>query len=148
MTSRIVRRRLPSLVVALAWVLLPGCGGEKNDPTVPISGTVSVGGKPVAKGTIHFHPDKGRPATGFIKDGRFTLTTYVDGDGGIAGQNKVALEVLEEVPTKGGDTNWKSLIPQKFMDPFQSGISIDVPQSGYKNLEIDILKEAVKIKEG
>jgi hypothetical protein len=137
-----------SLAVAMAWSVFSGCGGDSGEPpTVPVSGTLAVEGKPVSNGTIHFHPEKGRTATGIVKDGKFTLTTYTDGDGGIAGKNKVAVEVVQEVPMKDGDTTTKSLIPVKFTNPDQSGVALEIPAKGYSNLQIDIVGNAVKIKE-
>jgi hypothetical protein len=149
MTSRIGGRRPIPWVCALAWVVLSGCGGNSDGPpTVPVSGSLAIDGKPVAKGSVHFHPATGRPATGIVQDGRFTLTTYQDRDGGIAGINKVAVEVVEEVPLKGGDTASKSLIAAKYASPDESGIEVEIPAAGYKNLQIDIkAKGGVAIKE-
>jgi hypothetical protein len=137
------------LAVGLALVVIAGCGGGDADepPTVRVSGTLTVEGKPVSQGVVHFHPAKGRPATGIVKDGKFTLTTYTDGDGAIPGKNQVAVEVVEEVPTKDGDTTVKSLIPSKFMNPAQSGIQFELRPSGYSNLQILITGDKATIKE-
>ena len=149
MSSRMEWRSRSSLAVVLVWALVSGCGGGDDQlPTVRVSGTLAVEGKPVANGTIHFFPAKGRPASGIVKDGKFTLTTYNDGDGAIAGKNRVAVQVSEEVPTKDGDTTSKSLIPLKFTNPDQSGIELEIPPSGYSNLSIDLVGNAVKITEG
>jgi hypothetical protein len=139
------RRPILALAVALAWASCPGCGGDSGElPTVRVSGTLTVDGKPVSKGTVHFHPAQGRPATGIVQDGKFTLSTYKDGDGVVAGKNRVAVEVVEEVPMKDGDTTSKSLIPAKFMNP---GIQLEVRPSGYSNLQITIVGETASIKE-
>jgi hypothetical protein len=142
----------PILLVALAllpaWVFCSGCGSDAGEePTVRVSGTLNVDGKPVSKGTVHFHPAKGRPATGIVQDGKFTLSTYKDGDGVIPGKNRVAVEVVEEVPMKDGDTTAKSLIPVKFMNPDKSGLQLEVRPSGYSNLQIDIKGESGSMKE-
>ena len=143
------RRPLLSPAIVLAFALAAGCGGEADGPpAVRVSGTLAVEGKPVTKGTIHFHPEKGRAATGIVQDGKFTLSTYAEGDGAIPGKTKVAVEVVEEVPTKDGDTESKSLIPPKFTNPDRSGIQLDIPAAGYSNLQIDIVGNGVKIKEG
>ncbi len=133
----------------MAWGLMSGCGGDSGElPTVRVSGTLNVDGKPVSKGTVHFHPEKGRAATGFVQDGKFTLFTYKEGDGVVPGKNRLAVEVAEEVPTSDGDTTSKSLIPLKFTNPDKSGLQLDVRPSGYSNLEINITGESGTIKEG
>jgi hypothetical protein len=150
MISGMAWHRRATLAVGLALVAIAGCGGGDADelPTVRVSGILTVEGKPVSQATVHFVPAKGRPATGIVKDGKFTLTTYNEGDGVIPGKNRVSVEVVEEVPTKDGDTTAKSLIAPKFINPDTSGLQIDVPQAGYKNLEIIITGESGTFKEG
>jgi hypothetical protein len=134
--------------LALLGPVFPGCGGDPDLlPTVPVSGTLAVDGKPVAKGAIHFHPQKGQTANGIVADGRFTLSTYKEGDGAVAGKHRVAVEVNTEVPMKDGDTTAKSLIPKKYASPDESGIELEIPAKGLPNLQIDLLKDAVRIKE-
>jgi hypothetical protein len=138
------------IAIGLAWLMLlgAGCGGDPNIlPTARVSGTLAYEGKPVANGAIHFHPQKGQTANGIVKDGKFTLTTYSDGDGAIVGKHRIAVDVVEEVPTKDGDTTTKSLVPKKFTSPDSSGIELEIPASGRSNLQIDLLSSGVKIKE-
>jgi hypothetical protein len=144
------RSLLLALLVSLAgWGLGSGCGGDSGElPTVRVSGTLNVDGKPVSKGTVHFHPEKGPAATGIVQDGKFTLSTYKDGDGVIPGKNRIAVEVVEEVPMKDGDTASKSLIPVKFLNPDRSGLQLEVRPSGYSNLELNLVGESGSIKEG
>jgi hypothetical protein len=51
--------------------------------------------------------EKGRPASGTIENGKFTLSTYREGDGAVPGKNKVAVVATEEQKTKDGDTTVK-----------------------------------------
>ena len=128
----------------LAW----GCGGDSGElPTVRVSGSLTVEGKPVPQGTVHFQPEKGPAATGIVHDGKFTLFTYKEGDGVVAGKNRISVEVVEEVPTKDGDTTAKSLIARKFTNPDESGLQLDVPPAGYSNLQILIVGSNGTIKE-
>jgi hypothetical protein len=144
-------RRCRALLVAVACEVLAvcGCGGDSGQlPTAPVSGTLAYEGKPVAKGTIHFHPKVGPPASAIVKDGKFTLTTYKDGDGAVVGKHRVAIEVVEEVPTKDGDTTTKSVIPKKYSSPDSSGIELDIPAGGRSNLQFDVQESgSIKIKE-
>lgn len=69
-----------------------GCSSSDAPKTVPISGVVQVGGKPMPDVNVAFYPEKGRPATGRTgPDGRFKLTTSKPGDGAILGSHKIAV---------------------------------------------------------
>lgn len=137
-----------ALAIALGLGSCPGCGESSSElPTVRVSGTLNVDGKPVSKGTVHFNPAQGPPATGIIQEGKFTLSTYKEGDGVVPGKNRISVEVVTEVPTRDGDTAAKSLIPAKFMNADTSGLQLDVRPGGYSNLEINITKDSASIKE-
>jgi hypothetical protein len=129
-------------LLSLAAVALSGCGG--GDPyavkTVPAAGSVTYKGKPLSNGTIMFQPvkEEGRPASGVIQDGKFTLTTYNEGDGAVAGKHKVAVVVANEVKTKDGDTTLKYIVPQKYASPETSGVEVDVPDNGSQDLKVEI----------
>jgi len=94
-----VRRRTLDLVavVALSSVVL-GCNKSPYD-LAPVVGTVTVDGQPLAAGSIMFAPNaregnvnSGKPAFGRIQsDGSYSLTTYSDGDGAIAGSHWVTI---------------------------------------------------------
>ena len=122
------------------WLVLSGCGGsDPNElPTVSASGTVTYKDQPVSKGTVHFQPEKGRPASGIIEDGKFTLTTNTPGDGAVAGKHKVGVEVTEEVKTKDGDTSVKYVVPEKFANPDTSKIQIEIPPGGNKDIKVEV----------
>jgi hypothetical protein len=91
-----VPRKLASLS-ALFWCLLvlanSGCG-SKYPPTAPVSGKITINGKPVNQGRISFHPTTGeRPALANIQpDGSYSLTTFEQGDGALLGQHKVSVK--------------------------------------------------------
>jgi len=129
-----------ALGLALLGTLLGGCGGGDEGRVVPAGGKVTYKGEPIAKGTVVFTPDKGRPATGAIENGSFILSTYAEGDGALPGKYKVGVVVTEEVPTKGGDNTTKYIVPQKYSDPEQSGLTAEVPSGGKKDLQIDVPK--------
>jgi hypothetical protein len=64
----------------------------------PVSGTVSVAGKPVESGMILFTPESGPTATGEIVKGAYTLTTSVKGDGAVVGKHKVTIQAVTVGP--------------------------------------------------
>lgn len=78
------------LVAFFALVALVGCG-DGHPKTYPVSGKVTVNGKPVATGDIMLIPEKGRAAGGPIVDGRFQLTTFDENDGAPKGTYKVVV---------------------------------------------------------
>lgn len=95
--------------LALAGVVsaLIGCGGSKQP--VPVSGVVTLDGKPLKYTRVTFNPVErgGHMAVGMTDEqGRFTLTTFEDGDGALPGEYKVtfyvvgpAMEASEKVAT-------------------------------------------------
>ncbi|MDZ4686468.1 MAG: hypothetical protein SH850_15470 [Planctomycetaceae bacterium] len=93
-----------AMLLAIAGALfLQGCGGEPPRPKpVPVKGTVTFRGKPLAKARVTFY-GKGAPmpATGETNDaGAFELSMYAQGDGALAGENKVTLDLI----SSGGDS--------------------------------------------
>jgi hypothetical protein len=126
-------------LACLIIVAASGCGSDDPGrlPTVPAGGTLIYDGKPVAKGTILFQPEKGHDASGVIENGKFTLTTYAPGDGAVVGRHRVAIVSFEETPMKDGDTTAKYLVPQKFSDPGTSGLMAEVPAGGDTNIQLN-----------
>jgi hypothetical protein len=63
-----------SSAVAVAIVCLSGCGGAPAQNRAPVEGEVSFDGKPLAKGTVTFTPEKqGTSGSGDIVDGQFKI---------------------------------------------------------------------------
>jgi len=126
-------------MMILGVIGITGCSkGTEGIPAVPASGTVTLNGKPLEQGTIQFVPSKSRPAYGEIKDGKFTLTTYVDGDGAVPGKHKVGVTAVEEVPNpKGGEPIAKSLVPSNCTNPETSGYEVEIPPQGKTDIQID-----------
>jgi hypothetical protein len=135
------RRHLHSGLALIALALaLPACsGGDPNaTATVPAEGTVTYQGKPLEKGTIEFIPEQGRPASGTIQNGHFTLTTNTQGDGVQPGPSKVTVTAFEEVAaTKPGqEATSKSLFPPNYKG--NSGIPVEIPAGGKKDIAIEL----------
>jgi hypothetical protein len=126
------RLRGSGAIAALLLSALVGCEGRGAGAGVPIAGTVSHKGKPIARGSIAFVPEegRGRAAITTIAEGRFAL----DADGGLApGRYKVAIAA-----TEGGDDEVRSLIPERYADPDTSGVEFTVPTRGDKDVAIDL----------
>jgi len=139
-------RRLAATLAVMGMVAVYGCGDDTGlAKRYPVSGTVTYNGKPVEKGSITFNPTDpdGRPATGPIRDGNYTLTTARENDGALPGTYKVTVVSKEgddskvKAIAKGGPAHHdaafaesvkkaKSMVPPKYSIPDTSGITKEV----------------------
>lgn len=83
-------------VFAVVLGFLAGCGGAGAElpATSPVSGIVSLGGKPVEGAVVRFYLEEttGSPATGVTNsDGKFKLTTFNTNDGAQLGSHNVTV---------------------------------------------------------
>lgn len=138
--------RFGLLLVGTLVVL--GCRSGR-ERTHPVSGTVRVGGQPLAGYLVMFRPAQGPVASGRLDaDGRFRLTTYRPRDGAVAGVHHVWLvppEIEFDVPEDEieflGDTS--SLRPPtpfaaKYLSFATSGLTADV-QAGPNEFQFDLM---------
>lgn len=128
-------------VLALVLIIgLAGCGGPK---IVPVSGQVLMNGEPLkVEGFVRFEPRDARPAIGKIdpETGRFTLTTFEDGDGCLVGEHKVAVIANVTIAATG---QLVSLIPEKYSDANTSGLKVNIEEPT-DSLEIELTGELKK----
>ena len=70
--------------------LISGCG-EAAPKTYPVSGVVTLDDKPVPGATITFIADTGKNSGATTSDaqGKYTMSTFKQGDGAVAGSYKV-----------------------------------------------------------
>jgi len=144
-------------LLAFGMTAVVGCGDDTGlSKRYPVSGTVKYKGAPVEKGTISFTPTDagGRPATGQIDKGSYSLTTLNPGDGAMAGKYKVTVTSVEidntemKAIAKGGqfhhdkafadaNKNAKSLVPSKYGLVETSGLDHEVkPSSNTINFDL------------
>lgn len=92
------------LVVPSLALLAAGCSGSAGTaPTAVAAGSVMLGGQPIADVNVTFTPNAGRSATGRTDAaGRFTLSTFAEGDGAVPGSHRVTLSLpAADVPMPG-----------------------------------------------
>lgn len=96
---------------------------DSGPQLVPVEGRVLIDGKPLANGYIMFVPERGRPATGkFDQDGKFSLSTFQENDGAVAGRHRVQISGAEQLaPNK---TRWHA--PKKYADFNTSGLTFEI----------------------
>lgn len=120
-----------------------GCEYRSLPATAPVQGLVTLDEVPLTKGTVHFYPDRsrgtvGRMAVGVIgSDGRYTLTSFVAGDGAILGHHVVAVICETDPPSMeeaaaSPNVTIRSLIPRAYNQPASSGLTAEV-RPGVKN---------------
>lgn len=132
------RAALVVLVVAcLAWHA--GCG--RRPALAPVSGRVTLDGRPLEFGSVMIQPSAGPAARGTIRaDGSFTVGTFTPGDGAIVGPATVRVACYEQQrpdapPPVGELALGRSLIPQRYTQFETSGITTTVA-AGMGSLEI------------
>jgi hypothetical protein len=147
MTSgRRLHRAKASSIVAfvriLILLLLAVSVGCDNRPTrVPVSGMVTIDGKPLERGNIKFVPKNGRPSAGSIgSDGRFTLTCYDGNDGALLGTHRV--QVASNRIISDSKIEWYA--PPKYADFRTSGIEVQITES-VDDLKIELSSDGQKL---
>ena len=153
-TSRVsVRSLAVHGLVLLTFAGISGCGSSqpkvKLVPTVPAEGVLLDHGKPLAFHQINVIPEEG-PAAIAVSDaeGHFVLATNRPGDGAPAGTHRVSIVY---VGNPADDPNSKGLanvyipppepsvkIDVKYRRPETSGITLEIPAAGKKDLNIDL----------
>lgn len=90
---RALRLRCWPALAAFAALVAPTAGcGSAGPKVVPVAGTATRGGKPVADVELTFHPEKGRPSWANTEaDGRFRLDYSRDRDGAVLGRHRVTV---------------------------------------------------------
>lgn len=149
------------LCFGIAFII--GCGGgEKGPELAPVSGVVTLDGKPVANASILFNPTAGgQPATGMTDaSGKYTLRTKKPGDGAIVGAHGVGITMtkaptatkkktvatadpsnpevsgpLDNAPPPPKKQDF--VVPEKFNSPFTSGLTATV-KSGPNDIPFDL----------
>ncbi len=97
--------KLSTLV--LLTVVAAGCGGGANFPkTYPVTGKVTVNGKPIEGAMVTFQLESGKEnAIGTTdKNGEFTLSMFQPGDGAVPGQYRIAVSKLPPGTTSAAGT--------------------------------------------
>jgi hypothetical protein len=144
-------------LTALAGVLalsLVGCG---NTRYVPVSGVVTLDGKPYRNAIIMFlpittqdNPNPGRGSSGFTdENGRFTLKTYEGQAGAAIGKHRVRITTKYSEKLRGYEL-WdaaKNEAVKAVSDPippewnYESKKEFDVPSGGTDQAKFDIVSK-------
>jgi len=154
MRIAMLRKSLVLFAFALAGCVL-GCGSGQRE-TTPVSGKVTLAGKPLTTGRIMFWPDDGGPtaASSIGSDGSYCLTTYREGDGAVLGAHKVTVEAVELTNPEAAPKNineelqnqsfyrnppvkTKELVPRQYALRQTSGLTAEVTR-GVETIDFDL----------
>ena len=115
-------RSVLSVATAAMLAVTAGCGDGRPD-RVPVSGQVLIDGKPLGVGFIRLIPENARAAWARIgADGRFTLSTFEEGDGAVPGAHPVVVRAGEALsPTQ---VKWHA--PKKYANVQTSRLTVTI----------------------
>jgi hypothetical protein len=143
------RRRAAVQMALLASLLLLGgasCRQTATGPaTVPVTGTVTRKGNPVAAAVIDFYPSASdaKPVQSFTDEsGQFDVQTYVDAStvkrGMVPGQYRVSIQQLDQSAPRTMTARPKNLLPEKYASPETSGLTLTVPAEGVDDAQFHV----------
>ena len=138
-------RLQPILLVVLIpfGLAMSGCGPDYPE-TVPVSGTVTLDGQPVAGASVVFTPEAGDLATATTdSSGQFQLSTYRLADGAAPGHYRVTVAKTTVEP--GEDEKVLFLVPKKYGNPDTSGLECDV-QLEMSPVQLDLQPEPAPVE--
>lgn len=133
-------RRIILAACAILAILAGGCGRDYGYQTAPVSGVVTVDGKPLEEGTVMFFPTEGKMASGFIGEGgKYSLSTYEPNDGAIVGECRISVQVI----TGAGEANEMktpppSPVPSRYGTPETSGLSCTVKAGETNDVPLEL----------
>ena len=148
-----------------AVVMFTGCGGGSVGPdTEPVSGTVTMDGKPVEGAQVVFVPSgSGRAASGTTDaSGRFKLTTFNPQDGAVVGSYAVTISKVEggsavnvnveglseeEASKKAAEAFYNSAAAKNVGSPKAKDKATDLTPAKYKDAKSSGLTAEVKAGE-
>jgi hypothetical protein len=85
------------LIMSLSLLFAAGC--DRGRPgIVPVSGQVTIDGKPLTQGQVMLYPEGHRASIGKLdSEGRFSLTCFEQGDGAPIGQHIATVTAVESM---------------------------------------------------
>ncbi len=126
-----------------AVVVIAGC--SKGPDLVPVSGKITLDGKPLPFGLVIFQPSNGQLSQGEINNGEFAMSTRSPGDGATVGLQLVSIVCYEaNDPAKkaqfaGPQTSLgRCLVHVDYTRSGTSGLSVVVPPEGKTDVVFEL----------
>ena len=136
------RRRCWPWPVLGGLALLAGCSASNLPQIVPVTGTVTWQGAPVAGAQVMFMPRGSRPANGTTNEqGQFKLATMGQADGAVVGAHTVT--ITKRVPTSNEPyAPERSEIPPAYGSLPTSPLTAEVTAAGPNAFSFELVGEA------
>ncbi len=132
--------------LGLLGLLASGCGGGPDlPPMAPVSGQVTLDGKPLSVGFVQFVPEgpgekSAPPGVGNIgTDGRYEITT-AGVRGAVVGSHKIRVEATEP-RLSDDDPPGVSLIPLRYNNPATSSLTAEVKADQENNVPLELTSD-------
>jgi hypothetical protein len=131
-------------MLTVGLITLTGCGSAGPE-LVPVSGSLTQNGKPVAEAKIVLHPLEPQPTQlptpMAITDesGNFSMTSLASNDGALPGKYKVTVEL--RAPRRSGEETIRDgqhLLPQRYSVPATSDLIREVTAGENQWAPIDV----------
>ena len=161
--TKFVTAKIARVLHGVAWscmslsvLVFAGCSKSDRPEMVPVSGTVLYLGEPLEGASVRFMGKIGRPAIGHTDaNGRFTLTSFDEGDGAVLGEHAVTVTKYAKPsfePPKKADGGYQfkseaemiafyntpSLLPARYGNTSQSGLRFTVTAEGPNDFTIEL----------
>jgi hypothetical protein len=138
------------LAVACAVLaVLSGCSRHHEDklsrarpPVYKASGVVTWNGEPASGAVVTLHSKSHNlAATGSVDaKGAFTLSTWRPGDGAVAGEHAVTVDMLVVSGTApDGNVIMENDMPSQYRDPAKSGLTATIDEKGKNVLLLEVI---------
>jgi hypothetical protein len=103
-------------VVAVVWAMVFIAGCDAGSGLSPVTGTVTLDGKPYASAQVRFVPETGRPSIGITDDsGVYSLTYIRDEKGAAPGSYRVDVTTVHvSMSDTDGGKEPQEKIPAKY----------------------------------
>ncbi|MEW4527933.1 carboxypeptidase-like regulatory domain-containing protein [Maioricimonas sp. JC845] len=159
-----MKRQSVGLLIAL--LLFCGCGGDGRPSLVPVEGTVTLDGEPLADAQIVFQVvevegDYKRPSSGTTDaSGKFSIGTYGKDDGLPIGKYNVGImkrELIGDLPEDFNEEDpsasrrpvrYRWVTSPDIADPSMSGLTAEVTADGLQPSTFDVAESGEVIVEG
>lgn len=136
--------------LCLCGLTFTGCGSSDGFARVPVKGSVTVDGKPLAEGVIRFIPDKGlqgQTVQAVVQNGEYALD---DRSGPVAGKHRVEIEAtgylgfeLDDDLAYANYIKTHGALPPNPIPPQfnrESKLTVDIPAAGQEGLDFRLPK--------